>query len=180
MGRLGGASRDDKALAAGLSAGRPMLLAAALSSVVLAACGDSGSTPTPQPTPVEDSWFTFVVQCSGCPGLTNAAIDRTVTPHRARLRVGQLTSLRAASRDGCEAGQNALQITRWVPGDPSVLKVEPSGSDSAIVTALAPGLSSVTVERQLPSGGRSERGLRDAQTTSGCGLLPELVFEIVP
>jgi hypothetical protein len=147
---------------------------------MLVACSDSGSMPTPQPTPVEDSWFTFVVQCAACPGLTNAAIDRTVAPHRARLRVGQLTSLRAASRDGCEAPQTALQITRWTPSDASILKVEPSGSDSAIVTALAPGTSSITVERQLPTGGRSERGLRDAETTSGCGRLPELVFEIVP
>jgi len=159
---------------------RSRLAASVASAALLAACSDSGSTPTPQPTPVEDSWFTFVVQCTGCPGLTNAAIDRTVTPYRARLRVGQLTSLRAASRDGCEALQNALQITRWTPSDPKVLKLEPSGSDSAIVTALAPGLSAITVERQLPTGGRSERGLRDAQTTAGCGRLPELVFEIAP
>jgi hypothetical protein len=177
---MGRASRDDQGLAPRLTAGAAGVFAAITSAALLTACGDSGSMPTPQPSGVEDSWFTFVVQCTGCPGLTNATIDRTVTPHRARLRVGQLTSIRAASRDGCEALQNALQITRWTPGDPSVLKLEPSGSDSAIVTALGPGLSSVTVERQLPTGARSERGLRDAQTTSGCGLLPELVFEILP
>jgi hypothetical protein len=150
------------------------------SGALAASCSESASVPTPGPTPIEDSWFTFVVQCSACPGLTNAAIDRTVTPHRARLRVGQLTSLRAASRDGCEAPQNPLQITRWVTGDPSVLKVEPSSSESAIVTALAPGISSITVERQLATGGRSERGLRDAPATTGCGRLPEVVFEILP
>jgi hypothetical protein len=178
---MGRASRVDTRLAPRLTAVRSRLAASVASAAILAACSDSGSMPDPQATPAEDSWFTFVVQCAaGCPGLTNAAIDRTVTPYRARLRVGQLTSLRAASRDGCEALQNALQITRWTPSDPSILKVEPSGSDSAIVTALAPGISAVTVERQLPSGGRSERGLRDAQTTSGCGRLPELVFEIAP
>ena len=149
------------------------------SAALAASCSESASVPTPQP-PIEDSWFTFVVQCAGCPGLTNAAIDRSVTPHRARLRVGQLTSLRAASRDGCEAPQNSLQITRWVASDPSVLKVEPSSTESAIVTALAPGISAIIVERQLPTGGRSQRGLRDVQTTSGCGLLPEIVFEILP
>ena len=179
MERLGRASRDDQGLVARVGAG-PARVLAAIASALLAACSDSGSMPTPQPTPVEDSWFTFVVQCTGCPGLTNAEIDRTVSPHRARLRVGQQTSLRAASRDGCEALQNALQIGRWTPSDPSVLKLEPSGSDSAIVTALAPGSSAITVERQLPTGGRSEGGLRDAQTTSGCARLPDLVFEIRP
>jgi hypothetical protein len=163
-----------------VTAARPKRLGSVVAAALLAACSDSGSMPTPQPTPVEDSWFAFVVQCSGCPGLTNAEIDRTVTPHRARLRVGQQTSLRAASRDGCEAPQATLQITRWAPSAPSVLRVEPSSSESAIVTALAPGTSSISVERQLPTGGRSERGLRDAQTTAGCVRLPELVFEIVP
>jgi|RhiMetdeSRZDD1v2_1073273.scaffolds.fasta_scaffold575529_2 hypothetical protein len=159
---------------------RACILSLIASAALAASCSESASVPTPQPTPVQDGWYTFVVQCSDCPGLTNAEIDRTVTPHRARLHVGKLTSLRAAVRDGCEAPQGTLQITRWVPSDPSVIKVEPSSSESAIVTALAPGVSSITVERQLPTGGLSQRGLRDVQTTSGCGLLPEIVFEILP
>src|SRR5215510_14466904 len=109
MDRMGRASRDDQGLAARVGAGSGRVVAAIASAALLAACSESGSMPTPQPTPVDDSWFTFVVQCTGCPGLTNAEIDRTASPHSARLRVGQQTSLRAASRDGCEALQNMLQ-----------------------------------------------------------------------
>jgi hypothetical protein len=37
-----------------------------------------------------NDWYAFVVQCTNCPGLTNAEIDRTTVPYRARLRVGPL------------------------------------------------------------------------------------------
>jgi hypothetical protein len=120
------------------------------------------------------------VQCTNCSGLTNAEIDRTVTPHRARLRVGQLTSLRAVVRDPCEPGQTRLEITRWIVNSPSVIKVEPSSTESVIVTALAPGISPITVERRHADGTLSQKSLKDAVSTSGCGVLPDIVFEIIP
>ena len=152
------------------------------SVALLVACGRSASEPTPQPspTPGPDSWYAAVVQCSNCPGLTNPQIDRTVTPRRARLSVGQLTSLRAAIREGCEPPQPALQVARWSVSDPLVIRVEPSSSESAIATALAPGIASITVERRLADGRLIQAGLKDAQLTSGCAPLPDLVFEIVP
>jgi len=153
-----------------------------LSGAVAAGCGESSSQPTPQPssTPAQDKWFTFVVQCANCPGLTNAEIDRSVVPVRARLRVGQRTSLRAVVRDPCEPGQVQLDVVRWVAGNSSVVKVEPSATDSAIVTALGPGSSSITVERRYADGTLGQNGLKDAQSTSGCGLLPDVVFEVTP
>lgn len=156
--------------------------AAIVGAGLSAVCGSSAFEPTPQPTPTpaQDTWYTFVVQCSNCPGLTNAQIDRTVTPYRARLRVGQRTSLRAAVREPCEPVQDSLEINRWIAGNGQVVQVEPSSLESAIVTALAPGTSSITVERRFPDGTLNQKNLADAQSTSGCGPLPELVFEIVP
>lgn len=158
------------------------LAALMVSTGLSAACGTSSSEPTPQPTPTpaQDNWFSFVVQCTNCAGLANAEIDRTVAPHRARLRVGQLTSLRAVIRDQCEPGQTRLEVTRWIANNRSVIKVEPSSLDSAIVTALSPGISPITVERRHPDGTLSQRSLKDAASTSGCGVLPDLVFEIIP
>jgi hypothetical protein len=155
-------------------------LAALLLASALAGCGDSGSEPTPPSSGSQASWYFYAVQCSNCPGLTNVEIDRTTTPHLARLRVGQLTSLRAAVRDGCGSPAPALQIVRWLASSPEVVRVEPSSSESAIVTALAPGSSRVTAERQLASGVLSQMSLRDAVATGGCSPLPELVFEIIP
>lgn len=156
------------------------LAAAAFAAVLLASCGDSASEPTPQPTPTQDNWYTFVVQCTNCSGLTNAEIDRSTVPHRARLRVGQLTSLRAVVRFACEPAQIQLDITRWIVGNPQVVKVEPSGTESAIVTALSPGISTITVERRYTDGSLSQKSLKDSQNNSGCGLLPDIVFEIIP
>lgn len=149
---------------------------------VVTSCGDSASGPTPQPTPtpLRETWYAFVVQCANCPGLTNPEIDRTLTPYRARLRVGQLTSLRATARDRCEVRPSVPQIVRWIVGDPLVLKVEPSSNESAIVTALASGLARVTAERRLPDGSLDPLSLKDSLVTSGCGPLPEIVFEVVP
>jgi hypothetical protein len=153
-----------------------------VSAALLAVCGKSASDPTPPPTPptTQDSWYTGIVQCANCPGLTNAEIDRTVTPHRARLRVGQLTSLRSVVRDGCEAYPAMLEIVGWVPADPSVLKVVSSSTESAIVTALAPGISAITAERKLSGGNLIRQDLKDPQITSGCSSLPDVVFEIIP
>lgn len=157
------------------------LAAAAFPAVLLASCGDSASEPTRQPTPApaQDNWYTFVVQCTNCPGLTNTEIDRSTVPYRARLRVGQLTSLRAVVRFSCEPAQIQLDITRWVAGNPQVVKVEPSGTESAIVTALSPGISTITVERRYTDGTLSQKSLKDSQNNSGCGLLPDIVFEII-
>lgn len=154
--------------------------AAALAVAVLTSCGESTSEPTAQPTPAQDNWYSFVVQCGNCPGLTNAEIDRTSVPFRARLRVGQQTSLRAAVRFSCEPPQAQLDVTRWIVGDAGVIRVEPSSPESAIVTALAPGTSTITAERRYPDGSLSRKSLKDGQNTSGCGLLPDVVFEIIP
>jgi hypothetical protein len=161
---------------------RRRVAAAVSSAILLASCGDSASGPTsqPTPTPAQDNWYAFVVQCTNCPGLTNAEIDRSSLPHRARLRVGQLTSLRASVRLSCEPAQIQLDITRWILGNPQVIKIEPSSTESAIVTALSPGISTITVERRYNDGTSSQKGLKDAQSNSGCGLMPDIVFEIVP
>jgi hypothetical protein len=154
--------------------------AVAVSAIVVASCGGSASEPTPQPTPAQDNWYSFVVQCGNCPGLTNAEIDRSTVPYRARLRVGQLTSLRAVGRLLCEPAQSQLDITRWMVANPQAIKVEPSSTESAIVTALSPGISTITVERRHADGSLSQKSLKDAQSTSGCGLMPDIVFEIIP
>ncbi len=161
---------------------RRRLAALIVSAGLSAACGTSSSEPTPQPTPTpaQDNWYSFVVQCTNCSGLTNAEIDRTVTPYRARLRVGQLTSLRAVVRDQCEPGPTRLEITRWIANNPSVIKLEPSSTESVIVTALSPGISPITVERRHADGSLSQKSLKDAESTSVCGVLPEIVFEIIP
>jgi hypothetical protein len=155
-----------------------------LGALLLVACGDSTSEPTPRttPTPAQDNWFAFVGQCSNCPGLTNAVIDRSSVPYRARLRVGQRSSLRAAVRFSCEPEQVPLDVTRWIVGNPQAITVQPSSTESAIVTAVAPGIS--TIHGRAPIRRRhaesDQKSLKDGQDTSGCGLLPDLVFEIVP
>ena len=156
--------------------------AAAFGTLLLASCGDSASEPTPQPTPtpVQDNWYAFVVQCTNCPGLTDAEIDRSTVPYRARLRVGQLTSLRAVVRFSCEPAQVRLDITRWIAGNLQVIKVEPSSTESAIVTALSPGTSTITAERRYTDGTLSQKSLKDSRNSSGCGVMPEIVFEVVP
>jgi hypothetical protein len=157
---------------------RASAAAALLAAVVAASCGES--RPTPLPTPGPDSWYAFVVQCAGCPGLTNAAIDRSTLPHRARLHVGEATSLRAAVRSPCEPAQAQLQVTRWIAGNPAVIRVEPSSPESAIVTALAPGTSTVTVERRASDGTLAQKPLKDGASTAGCAALPDVAFEILP
>jgi hypothetical protein len=112
--------------------------------------------------------------------LTNAEIDRSTVPYRARLRVGQLTSLRATVRFSCEPPVTQVDVTRWIVGTPQVIKVEASSTESAIVTALSPGTSTITVERRYADGTLSQKGLKDGQNNSGCGLMPDIVFEIVP
>jgi hypothetical protein len=111
--------------------------------------------------------------------LTNAEIDRSTVPYRARLRVGQLTSLRAVVRFSCEPPVTQVDITRWIVGDPQVIRVEASSPESAIVTALSPGTSTITVERRYTDGTLGQKSLKE-ENNSGCGLLPEVVFEIVP
>jgi hypothetical protein len=158
--------------------------ALALAALVAIGCGGgTASGPTPPGTALPESWYVFTGMCSNCPGLTNVEIDRSVTPHRARLAVGRLTGLRAVAVDGCGTDQLTLQIDRWIVSDPSVVKIEPSSSESAIVTALKPGLSRVTAERRLPDGTVVQTGLRDAfvpTPPAQCAPLPELVLEVVP
>jgi hypothetical protein len=159
---------------------RAAAVAVVLGAVAAPSCGESEPGPTPLPTPGPDSWFAFVVQCAGCPGLTNAAIDRSTSPYRARLHVGQATSLRAAVRSPCEPPQLQLQVTRWIAGDPAVIRVEPSSPESAIVTALAPGTSAVTVERRSSDGTLAQKPLKDGAASAGCGVLPDVAFEVLP
>lgn len=146
-------------------------------------CGDESAThPTPQPTPMTESWYVSPVLCENCPGLTNVEFDRTVTPHRARLPVGALTSLRASALVGCGTDEVTLHIVRWITGDPSVISVTPSSTESAIVQGLKPGTSSLRAERQLPSGTLSLGDLQDgfeSPASHRCEVLPALVFEIV-
>ena len=139
-------------------------------------CGGS----TTEPTPARDDWYAFVVQCSNCPGLTNAEIDRSRVPHRARLRVGQQTSLRATSRAPCEPGEPQLDVVRWAVDDAQILRIEASSTESAIVTALVPGSATVVVERRYPGGALSRKTLKDASSSAGCALMPDLVFEVIP
>jgi hypothetical protein len=139
-------------------------------------CGGS----TTEPTPERDDWYAFVVQCSNCPGLTNPEIDRSRVPYRARLRVGQRTSLRATSRDSCEPAAPQLDVVRWDAANPQVVRIEASSAESAIVTALAPGTATVVVERRYPGGTLSRKNLKEASSAAGCAVMPDLVFEIVP
>ena len=149
---------------------------AVLAASAVQSCGGS----TTQPTPARDDWYALVVQCSNCPGLTNVEIDRSRVPYRARLRVGQQTSLRATSRDSCEAAAPQLDVVRWDVDNPQVIRIEPSSTESAIVTALVPGTATVVVERRYPGGTLSRKNLKEASSATGCALLPDLVFEIVP
>lgn len=157
---------------------------AALLALVAIHCGDSTSSPTPQPTPTPqiETWFLAPVLCANCPGLTDVTVDRTTTPAQARLSVGQLTSIRAVAKVGCGTEEpGLLQITRWDVSDPNVVKVEPSSDESAIVTALATGTSTVTAQRRLPDGTLSLGGLRDSfRADPPCPAQPELVLDVVP
>jgi hypothetical protein len=161
---------------------RASVAAAVLAAMLLTSCGDSASEPTPQPTPTpaQDNWYAFVVQCNNCSGLTNAEIDRSTVPYRARLRVGQLTSLRAAVRSACEPPVTQVDVARWIVAAPQVIKVEASSTESAIVTALSPGTSTITIERRYADGTLSQKSLKDGQNNAGCGAMPDIVFEIVP
>jgi hypothetical protein len=159
----------------------PLLVAVAMAY----ACGADGPTPAPSPSPAE-GWLVFAVGCAapGCPGLTAVTIDRSFTPARGRLRVGEQTSLRAVAVGGCAQFELFLNVRNWTASDPSVIKVEPSSFESAIVTALAPGVSAVRAERVRPDGTLSAGGLRDAvqnpQEVTGCFTRPELRIEVLP
>jgi hypothetical protein len=143
--------------------------------------GSSASSPTPEPTPVAQSWYVSPVLCGNCPGLTNVDFDRTVMPHRARLPTGARTSVRAVAPVGCGTDEVMLHIVRWIVADPSVISVEPSSTESAIVTALKPGISSLHAERRLPTGALGLGELQDAfgsPESPRCTALPALVFEV--
>lgn len=159
-------------------------LVALLSVGLLQACGtEPPAAPAPQPTPSQESAYIFTVMCGNCPGLTNVDIDRSVTPHRARLGVGRLTSLRAAAINGCRDFEFTLNVPRWTVSDPSVIRLEPSSSESAIVTALKPGLATIVADRQLSDGTITQILLRDTFASPLpplCSPLPELVVEVVP
>jgi hypothetical protein len=74
-----------------------------------------------------------------------------------------------------------LQIVRWSASNPAVIRIEPSNQESAIVTALSPGITSITAERRMPSGELSTGGLRDVQgISSSCVAVPELLLEVTP
>jgi hypothetical protein len=153
-------------------------------SVAMIHCGgDPLAGPAPEPIPRPEGAYVFTVMCANCPGLTNVEIDRSVVPHRARLAVGRFTSLRAAAIDGCRDFQATLDIARWNVSDPSVMRVEPTSPESAKVTALAPGVVSVTADRRLPDGTLSRLRLRDGFAPlppTLCSSLPGLLVEVVP
>jgi hypothetical protein len=146
-------------------------------------CGGANQS-TPSPPEPRDSWYFYPVICGdpGCPGLTNVEVDRTTSPPRVTLPAGRLTSLRAKSLIGCGQVERVLTIRRWIPENPSVIEVEPSSSESAIVTALRPGVSRVSAERVLPDGSLSTTALSDPYRleTGGCAQQPEFVFEVTP
>jgi hypothetical protein len=154
-------------------------LAFAIGTAGVVGCG--GSTSSPTPTPRVETWFVVPVLCANCPGLTDVQVDRTTAPPRARLKVGTRTSIRATAKVGC-GGETPepLSITRWDASDPGVVRVEPSGDDSAIVSAVAAGTSRLTAERSLPGGGTSVGGLRDSfRADPPCPAQPELLLEVV-
>jgi hypothetical protein len=153
-------------------------------SLAVVCCGsDPPGGPAPQPSPRQEDAYVFTVMCANCPGLTNVEIDRAVVPHRARLAVGRFTSLRAAVIDGCRESQATVDIVRWQVSDPTVLSLQPTSPESATVTALAPGLVSVTADRRLPDGTLRRLRLRDGFAPlppTVCSSLPALLFEVVP
>jgi hypothetical protein len=145
-------------------------------------CGEK-AVQTPSPPEPQDAWYFYPLICGGgCPGLTNVEVDRTTTPARVRLPQGRLTSLRAKSLVGCGQMEVVLTIRRWIPENPAVIKVEPSSSESAIVTALMPGVSRLTAERLLPDGTLGTTALSDPYRleTGGCARQPEFLFEVTP
>ena len=152
-------------------------------SVAAVCCGgDPLARPAPEPTPRQEGAYVFTVLCANCPGLTNVEIDRSVVPHRARLAVGRITSLRAAAIDGCRDSQATLDIVRWTVSDPSVIRVEATSRESARVTALVPGVVNVTADRRLPDGTLNRLRLRDGFAPlppTLCSSLPALLFEVV-
>jgi len=155
-----------------------------LSSVAVIGCGgDPFAGPAPGPSPGEEGAYVFTVMCANCPGLTNVDIDRSILPHRGRLAVGRSTSIRAAAIDGCRYSQTTLDIVRWTVSDPSVVSLEPTSSESAILRALRPGVVSLTADRKLPDGTLSRLALRDGFAPlppTVCSSLPPLLLEIVP
>jgi hypothetical protein len=162
---------------------RPAVVAI-LVLVFIAACGH-GVTTTPPPTPApQDTWYFYPLLCgpNGCPGLTNVEVDRTSTPPRVRLPVGKLTSLRAKALEGCGQTELQLNIRRWIVADPAVISIQPSSSESAIVTALATGVTRISAERVLPDGSVGIASLSDPLRleTGGCTPQPEFLFDVVP
>jgi hypothetical protein len=146
-------------------------------------CGSEPSAPAPEPSPRQENAYVFTVMCANCPGLTNVEIDRAVVPHRARLAVGRFTSLRAAIIDGCRESQATLDIVQWQVSDPSVLSLRPTSPESATVTALAPGVVTVSADRRLADGTVRRLRLRDGFAPlppTLCSSLPALLFEVVP
>ena len=160
-----------------------MKRAALVLSLVVGGCGSDPAGPAPEEPFHPEGAYVFTVMCINCPGLTNVEIDRSVIPHRARLGVGRITSLRATIIGGCGQAAGTVDIVRWTVSDPALMSIEPTSSESATVTALAPGVVSVTADRRLPDGTLSHVRLRDGfapQPPTLCSYLPALLFEVVP
>jgi len=82
---------------------------------------------------------------------------------------------------GCGQTETVLFVSHWVASDPSVIGLEPSSAESAIVTALAPGVSRITAQRTLQDGNESVVGLSDPlRTDAACEPQAEFVFEVIP
>jgi len=160
-----------------------MKRAALILSIAVIGCGSDPAGPAPEEPFHPEGAYVFTVMCINCPGLTNVEIDRSVIPHRARLAVGRSTSLRATTIAGCGQSPGTVEILRWTASDSALMSIEPTSSESATVTALAPGVVSVTADRRLPDGTLSRVRLRDGfapQPPTLCSYLPALLFEVVP
>jgi len=160
-----------------------MKRAALILSIAVIGCGSDPAGPAPEEPFHPEGAYVFPVLCINCPGLTNVEIDRSVIPHRARLAVGRSTSLRATTITGCGQPPGTVEIVRWTASDSALMSIEPTSSESATVTALAPGVVSVTADRRLPDGTLSRVRLRDGfapQPPTLCSYLPALLFEVVP
>lgn len=149
----------------------------AVSALTLVGCGDGPSTPS-----LPDFWSVGVVTCENCPGLSNAEFVAGTPAYRARLRTGQLTSvvltLCGIDRPGRDPDG---QVVRWLIGDPDVISVTPSGTGSATIAALRPGVSTLAAEVRTPDGRVHQAPMLHSRIpVSRCGDLPPLVWEIVP
>jgi len=168
---------------------RPVVLVSLVLTVLSLSCGSDEPTTTAPPVRSVDSWYFYPLVCglgcpgqaNCCPGLTNVEVDRSVMPPRVKLPVGALTSLRAKPFDTCVPQGPDVNVIAWTASDPSILRFDPSGSGSVIVTALAVGVSRVTAERLLPDGTTSVAGLSDPyRLETACTPEPEFLFEVVP